>query len=94
VARRKAAGTAASIKGPASVTELRPRPGPALADVRTERFEFADGYRGVMARLTWGRAEVLCTEWPGTLLAMLRAGVLGPEAREEAEILNAEEVGG
>ncbi len=79
-------------RGPAEVVDLRPRPGPAPADVRAERFEFADGYRGVMARLTWGRAEVLCTEWPGTLLAMLRAGVLGPEAREEAEILNAVEI--
>lgn len=75
---------------PAAVIPFRPRPG--VGDLRTERFEFVDAHRGVMARLAWGRYEVLCTEWPGTLLAMLRADVLGPDAREEAEFLNAEAV--
>ncbi len=40
-----------------------------------------------MARLIWGNREVLCTDWPGTLLAMLKANVLGPDAKGEAEAI-------
>lgn len=73
--------------GPATVVPLRPRP--ALADMRPERFEFVDAHRGPMARLAWGAMEVVCTEWPQSLLAMLRANVLGPDARGEAESIRA-----
>jgi hypothetical protein len=62
-----------------------PPPSPRPDGPRQEAFEFVDEYRGPMARLVWGNREVQCTEWPGTFLAMLAAGVLGAEARGEAE---------
>lgn len=51
------------------------------------QFEFATDYRGPCARLTWEKQVVILTEWPASLLAMLRVGVLGPNAKAEAEAL-------
>jgi hypothetical protein len=52
--------------------------------MRAEQFEFVDGRRGVMAQLVWQRYTITCTEWPGTLLSMAQADVLGPLAKAEA----------
>jgi hypothetical protein len=63
--------------------------------VNREQFEFLDGARGPCARLAWNGHTVTLTEWPGSLLAMLRAGVLGPHAKAEAEFLaELEQAGG
>lgn len=56
---------------------------------RFERFEFVDDYRGPMARLTWMDFDVMLCDWPGSLIQMLEAGVLGPVAGEEAATLRA-----
>ena len=68
------------------VPGVLPGEGPML-----ERFEFAGPARGPMAVLRWQGFEVRCTEWPESLLSLLKAGALGPlaaqEARELAEAL-------
>lgn len=56
--------------------------------MRPEQFEFVGAYRGPCAMLRWQRYDVVLAEWPESLLAMLRADVLGPQARAEAEILD------
>lgn len=51
-------------------------------------FDYADETRGYWARLRdGGGRELILTEYPGTLLAMLRAGVLVGEAKADAEKL-------
>ncbi len=57
--------------------------------MRPERFEFVGAYRGPCARLRWNSHEVVCAA-SGTLLAMLRADVLGPNAKAEAKRLRDE----
>jgi len=49
-----------------------------------ERFEFASSRRGPMACLTWEGFSVMLADYPESLLSMLRAGVLAPDAAEEA----------
>ncbi len=51
-------------------------------------FDYADDRRGYWARLRDGSGrEILITEYPVTLLAMLKAGVLVGEAKMDAEKL-------
>jgi hypothetical protein len=55
-------------------------------------FDFVGPKRGRFCRLTHPNGhEVICTEWPGTLLSMLKAGVLVGKALAEAQRLAAQE---
>lgn len=51
-------------------------------------FEFISDYRGAFASLQHADGHrVILIDWPESFLSMLRAGVLGPEARKEAKAL-------
>jgi hypothetical protein len=63
--------------------------------VNREQFEFLGDARSSCARLAWNGHTVVLTNWPGSLLSMLQAGVLGPHAKAEAEFLaELEQAGG
>jgi hypothetical protein len=56
----------------------------------TPGFDFAGSHRGPFARLVHPNGhETICTEWPGTLLALLKHGLLVGAALEEARRLKA-----
>lgn len=76
----------ASTDGAPRPRPPRRRPAPPR-DTRPEQFEFAGDHRGPCARLQWRGHEIVLAEWPGSLFSALRAGVLGPLARDEAQQL-------
>jgi len=56
--------------------------------LRVAGFDYADESRGRWARLRDGSGrEVIVTDHPSVLLAMLRAGVLAGQAKADAEEL-------
>jgi hypothetical protein len=59
-----------------------------VAKLAVAGFDYANASRGYWARLRdGGGRDVLLTQYPETLLAMLRAGVLVGEAKADAEKL-------
>ena len=58
------------------------------------KFDYDSPARGFWATLACERRVVTMTEYPGTLLAMYRAGVLSGEALADAERLVVEETDG
>lgn len=59
--------------------------------LKTAGFDYADGHRGYWARLRDGAGRtVTLTEFPASLLSMLKAKILIGEAKEDAERIAAE----
>lgn len=59
-----------------------------MAKLTVAGFDYAAEARGYWARLRdGGGRDVILTMYPGTLLSMLKAGVLAGEARADAEAL-------
>jgi len=60
-----------------------------VAKSKTGGFEYVGESRGYWAKLRDGAGrEVTLTEYPRSLLSMLRAGVLVGQAKEDAEALS------
>ena len=60
-----------------------------MAKAQSRGFDYVGGVRGYWAKLRDGAGrEVTLTEYPRSLLSMLRAGVLVGQAKEDAEALS------